>query len=52
MEDYDRKRFYVMLFIAAGSRDGKESLYQRSGAGYMPGRFIELNKPGTSAKIV
>jgi hypothetical protein len=46
------KRFYVMLVVAAGSRGGEELLYQRAGAGYMLGMFIELNKPGTSAKIV
>ncbi|KAF2621900.1 HET-domain-containing protein [Macroventuria anomochaeta] len=47
------KRFYVLLVTAAEVRpDYEEEIYSRAGAGYMLGKYIALDKPGTQARIV
>lgn len=43
----NEKTFYVLLVVAMG-----EDTYERAGAGFMLGRFIELSTPGTRATIV
>jgi hypothetical protein len=45
------KRFYVLLVTAAKAEAGDE-VYQRAGAGYMLGKYIALDRPGTQARII
>jgi len=45
------RRYYVLLVAMTGSTADGDKVYKRVGAGYMLGKYIALEKPGTSARI-
>lgn len=46
------KRHYVLIVTPMQATAARgEKLYKRAGAGYMPGKYIALEKPGIAAKI-
>ena len=48
----DERRYYVLLVMATGSITARgKAMYKRAGAGYLLGKYIALDGPGTSAMI-
>jgi hypothetical protein len=48
--DADR-RHYVLIVEPTNRISGGEKIYERVGAGFMIGKFIERDKPGVQARI-
>ncbi|KAJ8131727.1 hypothetical protein O1611_g1897 [Lasiodiplodia mahajangana] len=46
------RRYYVLIVEPTDSTNDVEKVYERVGAGFMLGKFITLDKPGTGSELV
>jgi hypothetical protein len=50
-KDKDKRHYVLIVAPTQSTASHEEKLYKRVGAGYMLGKYIALDKPGTEAKI-
>jgi hypothetical protein len=49
--DQDKRHYVLIITPTKSTGAGGEKIYERVGAGYMLGKYIVLDKPGTAARI-